>query len=119
LRRYADGENVRFDLGLLALDACGYFQREVLLSEYAIPRGAVSTYGRVARVVGHRGAARAVGQALARNPFPVVIPCHRAVRADGSLGGYRGGVRMKRALLELEGVEVDPRGRVCVDQFYY
>jgi methylated-DNA-[protein]-cysteine S-methyltransferase len=119
LRRYLNGEQVAFDLRLMALETCSEFQRAVLLAECAIPRGAVSTYGRVARAVGRAGAARAVGQALARNPFPIVIPCHRAVRADGELGGYRGGVAMKRALLELEGVSFDSRGRARVDRFHY
>lgn len=119
LGHYLQGADVRFDLGSIAIESCAPFQREVLLAEYAIPRGAVSTYGRVARVVGHPGAGRAVGQALAQNPFPLLIPCHRAVRADGRLGGYRGGVDMKRALLQLEGVQVDAAGRVQMGSFYY
>ena len=119
LHRYLGGEPVHFNLGLTALATCSGFQREVLLAQYAIPRGAVSTYGRVARALGHPGAARAVGQALARNPFPLIIPCHRAVRSDSRLGGYRGGLSMKRALLRFEGVDTDPRGRVLVDRFYY
>jgi methylated-DNA-[protein]-cysteine S-methyltransferase len=60
-----------------------------------------------------------VGGALGRNPFPIIIPCHRAVRSDGQLGGYRGGVAMKRALLEMEGVEISPTGKVLTDRFYY
>jgi methylated-DNA-[protein]-cysteine S-methyltransferase len=119
MQRYLDGDPAEFSLDLLALGRRTYFQRRVLLAEYAIPRGRVSTYGRVARAVGIPGAARAVGQALARNPFPIIIPCHRAVRSDGSLGGYRGGVAMKRALLRLEGVAVNASDRVVVDQFYY
>ena len=119
LQHYLDGVPVEFDLERIALDRCGEFRRNVFLADYGIPRGQVSTYRRVARVVGGPGAARAVGQALARNPFPVVIPCHRAVRSDGRLGGYRGGLSMKRALLQLEGVEVTPSGKVAVDTFYY
>ena len=60
-----------------------------------------------------------MGSALARNPFPIVIPCHRAVRSNGELGGYQGGVEMKRALLEMEGVPVLPGGRVLMDRVYY
>jgi len=78
----------------------------------------VSTYGRIARKLGLPRAARAVGNALARNPFPLIIPCHRAVRFDGSLGGYAGGVRMKKMLLELEGVEFDRHGRVITKKFW-
>jgi methylated-DNA-[protein]-cysteine S-methyltransferase len=78
----------------------------------------VTTYGRLAAHVGRPGGARAVGRALAGNPFPLVVPCHRAVRADGSPGGYQGGVPMKRALLEAEGVAFDRRGR-AVGPFWY
>ncbi|HUT21711.1 MAG TPA: MGMT family protein, partial [Anaerolineae bacterium] len=64
-------------------------------------------------------AARAVGNALARNPFPLVIPCHRAIRAGGTLGGYQGGSGMKRALLEIEGVQFSGEGRVVAPRTYY
>jgi O-6-methylguanine DNA methyltransferase len=69
-----------------------------------IPRGEVRTYGWIAKKIGKPGAARAVGRALGANPFAPVIPCHRVVRADGSLGGYsgRGGIRAKKRLLERE-----------------
>ncbi len=68
----------------------------------AIPPGETVTYAEVARRVGHPGAARAVGAAMARNPFPSLIPCHRVVGIDGSLRGYAGGLALKRRLLELE-----------------
>jgi len=61
----------------------------------------------------------AVGTALAKNPFPIVIPCHRAVRSDGTLGGYQGGLEMKRALLEMEGVYFDTFDRVLTEAFFY
>jgi methylated-DNA-[protein]-cysteine S-methyltransferase len=73
----------------------------------------------MAEHLGVPGGARAVGRALARNPFPVVIPCHRAVRTDGDLGGYQGGVPMKRALLEMEGVAFTEAGRVRMDRVHY
>ncbi len=120
--RYLNGETVAFEqrhLNLLTLADCSSFQRRVLLAEFRIPRGAVSAYGRIAAHLGLPGGARAVGNALARNPFPIVIPCHRAIRADGGLGGFRGGLPMKRALLEMEGVAISPADRVCVDRFYY
>ncbi len=112
MERYLQGEPVTFDMGMLALDDCLPFQRLVLVAEHAIPRGRVATYGTLARRIGHPKAARAVGTALARNPFPILIPCHRAVRADGRLGGFAGGPEMKRALLQLEGVGFDAEGRV-------
>lgn len=91
--------------GPLDLSRVGPFEREVLAELSRIPRGEVRTYGEVARAVGQAGAARAVGAACARNPLPLLIPCHRVVRTDGGLGGYslRGGVALKQRLLEGEG----------------
>ncbi|MEE9618423.1 MAG: MGMT family protein [Anaerolineae bacterium] len=103
----------------MALERCSEFQRRVLLAEHRIPRGWVSTYGRIAIRVGVPGGARAVGGALARNPFPIIIPCHRAIRSDGQLGGFQGGLRMKQSLLELEGIEVAQTGKVLTDRLYY
>jgi methylated-DNA-[protein]-cysteine S-methyltransferase len=110
--RFLAGEAVDFSLDCLDLKACGAFQQQVLRQEFQIPRGKVSTYGRLADRLGHPRAARAVGTALARNPFPIVIPCHRAIRGDGTLGGFGGGLKMKRLLLEMEGIGFDRRGRV-------
>jgi methylated-DNA-[protein]-cysteine S-methyltransferase len=119
VRGFLEGQPLRFDLGLADLEACSRFQRAVLVAEHGIPRGWVSTYGRIARHVRRPRAARAVGRALATNPFPIVVPCHRAVAANGELGGYQAGARMKRALLELEGVEFDKRGRLRGAPMYY
>jgi methylated-DNA-[protein]-cysteine S-methyltransferase len=102
----------------IALDRCSDFQASVLRAEHRIPRGWVSTYGRVANHLAIPGGARAVGQALARNPFPIIIPCHRAIRSDGRLGGFQGGLEMKRALLELEGAKVSAAGIVSAQRFY-
>ena len=119
IRSSLDGKAVEFELHLLALDACSDFQRRVVLAEYAVPRGWVTTYGRIAAHLGVSGGARAVGGALARNPFPIVIPCHRAIRSDGTLGGYQGGLEMKRALLAYEGVAVSDRGKVLTGRYHY
>ena len=86
------------------------FELQVYAVVRTIPRGKVSTYGAVAKLTG-RGTARSVGSALARNPFAPEVPCHRVVRADGSLGGFNGeteGPEMvrKTRLLESEGVEI-------------
>ena len=76
-----------------------------------IPPGRVTTYGTIARTLGVPP--RLVGRALAENPNPIIVPCHRVVRSDGSLGGYsRGGPRVKAQLLRLEGVPVTPELRV-------
>lgn len=117
LRRFLSGESVSFDLGLLDFSICSPFQRAVLLIESAVPRGQVTTYGRIAARLGKPTAARAVGGALARNPFPLIVPCHRAIRSDGRLGGFRGGLKMKRALLEYEGIAIDDGGRVRIESW--
>jgi methylated-DNA-[protein]-cysteine S-methyltransferase len=82
------------------------FQCEVLKIVKGIPMGSVLTYGELARQLGKPQAARAVGQVLRANPLPVIIPCHRVVRSDGSVGGYGGilGSERKIALLKHEGV---------------
>jgi methylated-DNA-[protein]-cysteine S-methyltransferase len=119
IQSFLKGEAVQFQVSLADLEECSGFQRRVLLAEYGIPRGWVSTYGRIAMRLGSPGAARAVGTALSQNPFPIIIPCHRAIRSDGHLGGFRGGFNMKRALLELEGVRFSQTGRMLGDRFYY
>jgi methylated-DNA-[protein]-cysteine S-methyltransferase len=119
IQRFLEGQAVVFDLASSAMEACGEFQRKVLLAEYGIPRGWVSTYGRLARHVGAEGGGRAAGRALAQNPFPIIIPCHRAIKADGGLGGYQGGTKMKRALLEMEGVIFTASGRACMEKTFY
>jgi AraC family transcriptional regulator of adaptative response/methylated-DNA-[protein]-cysteine methyltransferase len=78
------------------------FQRQVWEALRAIPYGATRSYSDVARAIGRPTAVRAVAQACATNPTAIVVPCHRVVREDGSLGGYRWGVERKRALLETE-----------------
>lgn len=80
------------------------FQEKVLILTKKIPRGRVSTYGEIARIL--KTGPRAVGGALHRNPHPIMVPCHRVVKSNGSLGGYSGGERKKTVLLQKEGVEV-------------
>jgi methylated-DNA-[protein]-cysteine S-methyltransferase len=113
------GEAAVLDMAVLRMEVCTPFQRTVLQTESLIPRGEVSTYGLIARETGNRRRARAVGSALARNPFPLVVPCHRAVRSDGRAGGYQGGTAMKRRLLEMEGIGFDGRGRVTAGRFWF
>ena len=88
-------------------------------AEHAIPRGSVSTYGLIAAHVGVPGGARAVGNALASNPFPLIVPCHRAIRSDLHIGGFQSGTEMKRALLEKEGIIFDEAGRVICKRLHY
>lgn len=94
-------------LGKLPVDLrqLSEFQRTVLEVTSQIPPGETRPYGWVAKEMGNRGAVRAVGSALGRNPVPIVIPCHRVVRSDGAVGNYAFGPRMKTDLLEHEGVD--------------
>jgi len=114
-----EGEEIDFLLDIADLSLCTEFQQLVLRAEHMIPRGSISTYQLIAEYLGKRNGARAVGNALANNPFPLIVPCHRAVRSDRYLGGYQGGLEMKRALLEKEGIPFDEAGRVSGMQFHY
>src|SRR5438046_4323307 len=98
-----DGVGGEFDLVMLRP-----FERIVLEQLRSIPKVQVRTYRDIAREIGHPGAVRAVGNACAKNPVPLIVPCHRVVRTDGGLGGYslRGGTALKRRLLEGAGVAV-------------
>lgn len=87
----------------LDLSTATEFQRQVLSEVASIPAGETRTYAEVAAAVGRPGAARAVGGVMARNPVPFLVPCHRVVASDGSLGGYGYGLAAKRALLASEG----------------
>ena len=92
-------------LGGLQLDLRAHrpFTAAVLRSVYGIPAGRTKSYGEVAASIGHPGAARAVGQVMARNPLAPIVPCHRVLGAGGELGGYSGGIGRKVELLRLEG----------------
>jgi methylated-DNA-[protein]-cysteine S-methyltransferase len=102
LEEYFAHERTRFDL---AIDRrlLSAFAREVMAGAARVPFGRTTTYGELAERIGHPRAARAVGTALGSNPIPVVLPCHRVLRAGGKLGGYAGGLDRKTTLLELEG----------------
>ena len=104
--RELHGEQVtwRFDLNGLS-----EFEQAVLLQTCMIPRGQVRSYSWIAEAIGHPKALRAVGTALANNPIPVLIPCHRVVRSSGDLGNYSGGdgAATKRELLAFEGFDVN------------
>lgn len=104
LSEYFAGRRRRFDLPV-DLGRLTSFQRRVLEEARGIPYGHVIPYAELARRIGRPGAARAVGNALGRNPVGIVVPCHRIVRSDGGLGGYTGGVEYKERLLSLEGVD--------------
>ena len=104
LDEYFSGRRHTFDVPLDWQLSKGF--RRVVLSHLAVDvgYGTTTSYASLARLSGSPKAVRAVGTTCATNPIPVVVPCHRVVRSDGALGGYRGGPAAKRTLLELEGV---------------
>lgn len=87
------------------------FTRKALQVCAKIPYGKTLTYGEVAERAGSPGGARAVGQAMGKNPFPIIVPCHRVVASGGKIGGFSGGLHFKRALLELEGLDPKSNGK--------
>jgi methylated-DNA-[protein]-cysteine S-methyltransferase len=105
LSEYLEGDatvlQLPVDLRLMAAP----FRRAVLEKLREVPRGQTVSYGELAARAGNPGAARAVGTACARNPIPIVVPCHRVLPGTGRLGNYGGGPERKRALLELEGAQ--------------
>jgi methylated-DNA-[protein]-cysteine S-methyltransferase len=92
------------------------FHQKIWALTAQIPKGKVSTYGRLAAALDSKGA-RAVGQAMNRNPYAPIVPCHRVVGSDGSLVGFDSGLAMKRRLLKEEGVEVI-HGKIDKSFFY-
>lgn len=100
LNEYAEGRRLTFDLPL-ALEGTN-FQLAVWRHLMTIPAGETASYQSVARAIGNSRAARAVGGAVAANPIAIMIPCHRVIRSNGSIGGYAGGSWVKAVLLELE-----------------
>lgn len=106
LQEYFAGQRRHFDL-VVDLEQVTPFQRDVLIACLRIPFGETRTYADLARAAGRPNAFRAVGMAMAKNPIPLVIPCHRVVRSDRGLGGYGGGLDMKQWLLQHEAVHRD------------
>ena len=103
LDAYFAGKRRRFVMPV-DIAALTPFQQHVLEVTLRIPFGRVETYGDIARAIHKPGASRAVGNALGANPIPIVIPCHRVVAAGGQIGGYTGGLPVKRKLMKIEGI---------------
>jgi methylated-DNA-[protein]-cysteine S-methyltransferase len=114
-----EGNDINFSLNVVDLSQCTKFQQSVLRAQHAIPCGSVSTYGLIAAHVGAPGGARAVGNVMAGNPFPLIVPCHRTILSNFHLGGFQSGTKMKRALLKEEGIIFDEAGRVICKRLHY
>jgi methylated-DNA-[protein]-cysteine S-methyltransferase len=108
------GKNINFDLKLLEMDIESEyetstiktnFERDVILEVSKIPHGTVQTYKDIAESLNTEGY-RAVGTAIGKNPFPIVVPCHRVIRSDGSIGWFRGGTEVKVDMLTNEGLKI-------------
>jgi len=119
IQEFLEGGAVEYSLKRMDMSVCSVFQRQVYMQARRIPRGRVMSYGHLAESIGIPKGARAVGMALSRNPFPLVIPCHRVIRATGGLGGFEGGLKLKKTLLEMEGITFDPKGRVLRNCFFH
>ncbi len=91
------------------------FERAVLVEAFKIPKGKISTYGRIAKKIGKPRAYRAVGNALHKNPLAPIVPCHRVVRNDGGFGGPKKGAEARRKSLEEEGVPIK-NGKVRINE---
>ncbi len=101
LTDYFSGQQREFHQDIVFLHGSD-FEQKVWLSLRAVPYGETRTYKWLAEKIGNPRAVRAVGRALSRNPVPIVLPCHRIIESDGSIGGYSSGVDMKRRLLDME-----------------
>jgi len=97
------GEKISFKDKFIDDEIRGNFQKDVLQEVVEIPYGKVKTYKQIAEAVDSK-AYRAVGTAIGRNPLPIIIPCHRVVKSDLSIGGFLGGTKMKKEILENEGI---------------
>jgi methylated-DNA-[protein]-cysteine S-methyltransferase len=115
LDQYFAGRRRAFDVPV-DLATLTPFQRRILAATARVGYGDVATYATVASQAGSPRATRAAGAALGSNPIPIVVPCHRVLASDGSLGGYAGGLDAKRRLLRLERGTVPPGGWVRSDQ---
>jgi methylated-DNA-[protein]-cysteine S-methyltransferase len=114
LQSYAAGSDQSFADVPVDLDHLSAFQQRVVQACRAIGRGKVRTYGELAGAAGSPGAARAVGNVMSSNRYPIIVPCHRVVGSAGSLGGFsaRDGINTKRRMLEMEGAKIkEPRAK--------
>jgi O-6-methylguanine DNA methyltransferase len=110
IKAYFDGSYVDFADTRLVLDGLSKFPRKALTACKKVKYGQTFSYSDLAKLAGRPGAGRAVGNILAKNPIPLIIPCHRIIRSDGKIGGFSagGGVSLKEKMLELESSALTP-----------
>ena len=109
---YFNERDYKFSLEYLNLDKFTPFQRKVLETEFKTKKGTVNTYKDLAKASGRPKAYRAVGNVLSKNPYPIIIPCHRTVKSDRTIGGFGGvaeGLKSKKTLLELDGLMIQDK----------
>ncbi|HRT37569.1 MAG TPA: MGMT family protein [Caldisericia bacterium] len=104
IKEYFYGHINKFDLSILNFDNLTDFQKDILIKLSEIPRGKVTTYKNLGEKIGRDRAYRAVGTSLAKNPFPIIIPCHRVIKSDLNVGNYSDGYDLKVKILKFEGV---------------
>ncbi len=104
LERYFAGVRETFDAIPIDFEGATVFRRAVWEGARRVPWGETTSYGGLAKLIGRPKAARAVGQALGANPVPIIVPCHRFIAGDGSIGGFGAGLDWKRELLRVEGL---------------
>ncbi len=104
IKEYFYGHINKFDLSILNFDNMTDFQKDLLIKLTEIPRGKVTTYKNLGEKIGRDRAYRAVGTSLAKNPFPIIIPCHRVIRSDLNVGNFSDGYDLKVTILKFEGV---------------
>lgn len=107
IKSYFYGEIEKFDLSILNMDDLKNFQREVLYKISLIPRGKVTTYKRLSELIGKNRAYRGVGNSLAKNPFPIILPCHRVIKSNLYIGNFGNGSFLKMKILKFEGVNFE------------
>ncbi|MBU4319055.1 MAG: MGMT family protein [Proteobacteria bacterium] len=103
IRDYFLGNPLKISFEELDLAPYTLLQKKVLQAVFEIPFGETRSYGNIAKSIGNPGAARFVGTTMAKNPFPILIPCHRVIKSDGTLGQFGGGSELKAKMLQLEG----------------
>jgi len=108
IQDYFNGKPTRSCRKFLRMDGLTELQRSVLEETSKIPFGRLRSYKEIAAAIGRPRACRFVGSALAKNPFPILIPCHRVIRSDGKIGLFGGGVELKRKMIALESGQTGP-----------